>query len=106
MWDARALLEGDPDQPGELYIRLLVNPAKPLPLAMVECTANLDITVSVTKLKTDVPGMVCFELGFFGKCLDLSELDMRLSEWQARNGIPNKSEEEFRRDRAALRSDW
>ena len=106
MWDARALLEGDPDQPGELYLRLLVNPAKPLPLAMVECAANLDVTVAVTRLKTDVQEMACYELGFFGKCLDLSELDMRLTEWQARHGIPNKSEEEMIRDRAGVRQDW
>ena len=33
---------------------------------------------------------VARELGFAGKCLDLSELDMRLSEWQARHRVLNR----------------
>ena len=48
-WDATKLLEGDPDQPGELCIRVLVDPKLPLPLAMVECAADLDIAITVKR---------------------------------------------------------
>lgn len=105
MWDASALLEGDPDEPGELFVRLLITPDFPLPLAMVECAANLEVTIKVTRLKSDFPDLTCYELCFTGKCLDLSEVDMRLGEWQIRHGLPNKSEQELLEDRAAFRND-
>jgi len=89
-WDASAILTGDPDQPGELYLRMLVDPAFPLPLAIIECAADLDIAISVRKLASEVANLVCYEVGFVGKCLDLSELDMRLSEWQARHRVLNR----------------
>jgi hypothetical protein len=90
-WDASAILTGDPDQPGELYLRLVVDPDLPLPLAIVECAADLDIAISVKKLALEVADLICYELGFVGKCLDLSELDMRLSEWQAKHRVLNRT---------------
>jgi hypothetical protein len=100
-WDASAILTGDPDQPGELFLRLMVDPDFPLPLAIVECAANLEIRITVKKLDSENPNYNCFELGFFGKCLDLSEMDMRMTEWQGRYRVPNKSQEDLNRERAA-----
>jgi hypothetical protein len=103
-WDASALLQGDPDQPGELIVRLIVSPGTPLPLAIVECAANLDVAVRVKKPNSIFHNLDTFELEFTGKCIDLSELDMRMSEWQIRHKIPSKSEQDLYSERAAIRS--
>lgn len=100
-WDATKLLEGDPDQPGELNIRVLVDPKRPLPLAMVECAANLDIAISVKRVDSEFPHLWSYELCLTGTCLALSEFDMRLTYWQARHGIANKSEIDLHLDRIA-----
>jgi hypothetical protein len=96
-WDASAILVADPDQLGELNLRLVVKPGLPLPLAIVECAADLDIAVGVNKMNSDIPDLICYELRFVGKCIDLSELDMRMSEWQTRHRVLNKSEQDLRR---------
>jgi len=102
-WDASAILVGDPDQLGELNLRLVVDRDFPLPLAIVECAADLNVAIRVNKMSSDFPDLTCYELGFVGKCMNLSELDMRMSEWQAKHGILNKSEQDLRRDREVLR---
>src|SRR5215469_13627599 len=98
-WDASAILVADPDQPGELDLRLLVDPDFPLPLAIVECAAGLDVAIGINKVKSDFPNLKCYELRFVGKCIDLSELDMRMSEWQMKHRVVNKSEQDLRRER-------
>jgi hypothetical protein len=103
-WDATSLLEGDPDQPGELYIRVLVNPQKPFPLAMVECAADLDITIKITKQESEFPHLSAFMLYLTGSCMALSEFDMRLTAWQRRHHLPNKSEIDMHLDRIAQMS--
>ena len=100
-WDATSLLQGDPDQPGELYIRVLVNPQKPFPLALIECTADLDIAVKVTRQESEFPHLACFMLYLTGSCMALTEFDIRLTEWQNRHRLPNKSEIDMHLDRIA-----
>jgi hypothetical protein len=100
-WDATKLLEGDPDQLGELYIRVLVDPKRPLPLAMIECAANLDIAISIKRANAVFPHVSSYELCLKGTCMALSEFDMRLTDWQARHGIANKSEMDIHLDRIA-----
>jgi len=102
-WDASAILVGDPDQLGELNLRLLVDPDFPLPLAIVECAADLNIAISINKISSDFPGLTCYELGFVGKCINLSELDMRMSDWQTKHRVQNKSEQDLHRERGVLR---
>ena len=107
-WDASAILTGDPDQLGELHLHLVVAPEFPLPLAIVECAADLDIAISVKRLDSDsdsdLSDLIRYELSFVGSCLDLSELDMRFSEWQARHHILNRSEQELNRNRGGSRA--
>ncbi len=106
-WDATPLLEGDPDQPGELYIQVLVDPHHPLPLAMIECAADLDISVKIMRPEPGqgplLPNLVNYVLQFSGRCLDLSEFDMRLGAWQAGHNLPNKSEHDLHLERIAAR---
>jgi hypothetical protein len=104
VWDASAILVGDPDQLGELKLRLVADPDRPLPLAIVECAADLDVAIGIKKMNSDVPDLSCYELRFVGKCIDLSELDMRMSEWQTKHRVLNKSEHDLRREREVLRS--
>jgi hypothetical protein len=94
-WDASAILTGDPDQLGELHLRLVVDPNFPLPMAIVECAADLDIAISVKRMDSELADLLCYEVSFVGSCLDLSELDMRFSEWQARHRILNKNEHDL-----------
>jgi len=103
-WDASAILVADPDQPGELDLRVLVDPDFPLPLAIVECAAGLDVAIGINKVKSDFPDLKCYELRFVGKCIDLSELDMRMSEWQVKHRVANKSERDLHRKRQLQRS--
>jgi hypothetical protein len=100
-WDATSLLEGDPKQPGELYIRVLADPRKPLPLAMIECAADLDIAIKVTLQESEFPHLACYSLLLSGTCMALSEFDMRLAHWQNRHRISNKSEIDIHLDRIA-----
>jgi hypothetical protein len=100
-WDATAILNGDPDQPAEINIRMLGDPAYPLPLCIVECAANLDIAIKIEKPESSIPDMAVFDLTFYGRCLDLSELDMRMTAWQSAHNVLNKSEEEVSRKRMA-----
>ena len=100
-WDATKLLEGDPDQPGELCIRVLVDPKLPLPLAMVECAADLDIAITIKRVESEFSDLSSYEVGLTGTCMALSEFDMRLAQWQASHGIPNKSEIDIHLDRIA-----
>jgi hypothetical protein len=100
-WDATKLLEGDPDQPGELNIRVLVDPRRPLALAMVECAADLDIAVTIKQVESEFSHLSVYELCLSGTCMALSEFDMRLAQWQARHGIANKSEVDIQLDRIA-----
>jgi hypothetical protein len=100
-WDATKLLEGDPDQPGELHIRVLVDPKRPLALAMVECAADLDIAITVKRVESEFSDMSIYELGLTGTCMALSEFDMRLAQWQKRHRIANKSEIDIHLDRIA-----
>jgi hypothetical protein len=106
-WDATPLLEGDPDQPGELYIQVLADPDRPLPLAMIECAANLDIAIKITRQDSPqgslFPHLTSYVLCFSGRCIDLSEMDMRLGAWQALHNVPNKSEHELHVERIAAR---
>ena len=122
-WDATPILEGEPDQLGELYVQVLVDPNRPLPLAMIECAADLDISIKVMRPDTGTaysspgdsaspnaspdsprfPGLVSYVLCFSGRCLDLSEFDMRLGAWQARHNLPNKSEQDLHLERIAAR---
>lgn len=106
-WDATPLLEGDPDQPGELYIQVLVDPDHPLPLAMIECAADLDIAIKVMRPASDqgllFPHLTGYVLQFSGRCIDLSEMDMRLGAWQSRHNLPNKSESDLHFERIAAR---
>lgn len=102
-WDASAILVGDPDQLGELDLRLVVDPDLPLPLAIVECAADLNVAISVHKVNSDFPDLTCYELRFTGKCIDLSELDMRMSEWQMKHRVANKSEQDLLRGRQLQR---
>lgn len=100
-WDATKLLEGDPDQPGELNIRVLVDPKRPLALALVECAADLDIRITIKRVESELSNLSIYELCLTGSCIVLSEFDMRLAQWQARHGIPNKSEIDIHLDRIA-----
>jgi len=100
-WDATKLLEGDPDQTGELNIRVLVDPKQPLPLAMVECAADLDVAISVKRVDSEFPHLSSYELCLTGTCMALSEFDMRLAHWQRRHRIANKSEIDIHLDRIA-----
>jgi hypothetical protein len=100
-WDATKLLEGDPDQPGELCIRVLVDPKLPLPLAMVECAADLDIAITVKRSESDFPHLLIYEVCLSGTCMALSEFDMRLAQWQRRHRIANKSEVDIHLERIA-----
>ena len=100
-WDATKLLEGDPDQPGELYIRVLVDPKRPLPLAMVECAADLEIAITIKRVESEFSHLSIYELCLSGTCMALSEFDMRLAQWQNRHRIPNKSEIDVYLDRIA-----
>ena len=100
-WDATKLLEGDPDQPGELYIRVLVDPKRPLALAMVECIADLDIAVTIKRVESEFSHLPIYELHLTGTCMALSEFDMRLAQWQQRHHIPNKSEMDIHLERIA-----
>jgi len=102
-WDASAIL-GAPDQPGELSLRLVVDPDVPLLLAIVECAADLNVAISVNRMVSGFPDLICYELRFVGKCIDLSELDMRMSEWQVKHRVANKSEQDLRRKRQLQRS--
>ena len=106
-WDATPLLEGDPNQPGELYIQVLVDPQHPLPLAMIECAADLDVSVKIMRPEPGqgqlFPNLVSYVLQFSGRCLDLSEFDMRLGAWQAGHNLPNKSEQDLHLERIAAR---
>jgi hypothetical protein len=100
-WDTTSLLDRDPDQPGELYIRVLVNPQKPFPLAMIECAADLDIALKITGQASEFPHLAAFRLYLTGSCMALSEFDMRLTAWQRRHHLPNKSEIDMHFDRIA-----
>ena len=100
-WDATKLLEGDPDQPGELNIRVLVDPKRPLALTMVECAADLDIAITIKRVASEFSHLAMYELCLSGTCMALSEFDMRLAHWQDRHGIANKSEVDIQLDRIA-----
>lgn len=102
-WDASAILVGDPDQLGELNLRLVLDQDLPLPLAIVECAADLNLTISISRMNSDFADMTCYELRFVGKCIDLSELDMRMGVWQKKHRIVNKSEQDLHRERQLLR---
>jgi hypothetical protein len=103
-WDTDAILTGDPDQLGEFHVRLVVDPDFPLPLAIVECAADLDIAISVKRMDSEFADLICYELSFVGSSLELSELDMRFSEWQARHHILNKNEQDLNRHRGGSRA--
>jgi hypothetical protein len=103
-WDATSIPDGDPDQPGELCIRVLVNPQKPFPLAMIECAADLDIAVKITKQESEFAHLAAFMLYLTGSCMALSKFDMRLTAWQRRYHLPNKSEIDMHLDRIAQMS--
>ena len=101
-WDASALLGGDPDQPGGITIQLLCNPDFPLPLSIVECAANLDVTIRIKKPELqDIADLVIFDVTFEGRCLDLSELDMRMIAWTEPHAVKLKSHEEVSNERNA-----
>ncbi len=106
-WDATPLLEGDPDAPGELYVQVLVDPARPLPLAIIECATDLEISIKIMRPKSEqgslFPNLVSYVLQFNGRCIDLSEFDMRLGAWQARHKVPNKSEQDLHLERITAR---
>jgi hypothetical protein len=74
------VLAGDPDRIGVAKLIIAYHPLFPLALGRIECAAGLDIDVRINMLESK-PTMHCVELVFTGKCLDLSDLQMRLTAW-------------------------